>query len=305
MDDNHIPTLRESEHEWATRLMKVLLPHMNDGIYAMFKEAQDICKKSDEPEKYLITFQHILSRISKWNNEIIQKETLRIIERSACKYMEDLLTCVHVAHLKILTSIRTGKTQKKVEINIPKLSDFIHSTYTMVARELYSNVYLFDVTVSSLIVQQNKSKVLEIIRTSILNTIRDSVPVEQLLKAYLDETTDLIKEKEVVDTPKEKEKEKELRFSDKDSAITVDNTHVVIDAPKDIPTLEKIAEIRNAERKAEETDCDDKLKISEDIISITVDEDLSKPSEIKLAEVEIKPEIKKDEVIDLGIEILS
>jgi hypothetical protein len=303
MDDNHIPTLRESEHEWAHRLMRVILPHINDGIYAMFKEAQDICKKSEEPEKYLITFQHILSRISKWNNEIIQKETLRIIERSGCKYIEDLLTCVHVAHLKILTSIRTGKTQKKVEINIPKLSDFIHSTYTMVSRELYSNVYLFDTSVSSLVLQQNKNKVLDIIRTCTLNTIRDSVPVEHLLKAYLDETTDLIREKEV-EAPKEKEKEKELRFSDKDNAITTDNTHMVIDAPKDIPTLEKIAEIRNAERKAEEEEETEKLKISSDVINIVADEDLSKPFEITEI-TEIKPEIKKDEMIDLGIEILS
>ena len=64
MDDNHIPTLRESEHEWAHRLMRVILPHINDGIYAMFKEAQDICKKSEEPEKYLITFSMVIGAIS-------------------------------------------------------------------------------------------------------------------------------------------------------------------------------------------------------------------------------------------------
>jgi GTP:adenosylcobinamide-phosphate guanylyltransferase len=302
MDDNNISMVRESEHEWGHRLMRVILPHINDGIFAMFKESQDICKKSDEPEKYLITFQHILSRVSKWNNEIIQKETLRIIERSGCKYIEDLLTCVHVAHLKILTAIRTGKAQKKVEINIPKLSDFIHSAYTMISRELYTNIYLFDTSVSTLIIQQNKSKVLDIIRSCILNTIRDNVPVEHLLKAYLDETTDLIKEKEV-EIPKEKEKEKELRFSDKDDAITIDNTREVIDAPKDIPTLEKIAEIRNAERKAEEAaEADEeKIKILDDDVKITF-EDLSAPTEVK---PEVKPEIKQDDIIDLGIEILA
>jgi len=301
MDDNNISMLRESEHEWGNRLMRVILPHINDGIFAMFKESQDICKRSEEPEKYLITFQHILSRVSKWNNEIIQKETLRIIERSGCKYIEDLLTCVHVAHLKILTAIRTGKAQKKVEINIPKLSDFIHSSYTMISRELYTNIYLFDTSVSTLIIQQNKSKVLDIIRSCILNTIRDNVPVEHLLKAYLDETTDLIKEKEV-EIPKEKEKEKELRFSDKDDAITIDNTREVIDAPKDIPTLEKIAEIRNAERKAEEEpkESEDKIKILGDDVQVLF-EDLSAPTEIK---PEIT-EIKKDDIIDLGIEILT
>jgi hypothetical protein len=68
----------------------------------------------------------------------------------------------------------------------------------------------------------------------------------------------LIKEKEV----KEEVKSKELRFSDKDSAITTDNVEEVIQAPKDIPTLEKISEQRNLQRKAEEEDDIDLLLLS-------------------------------------------
>jgi len=298
MDDNHVPSLRESQHEWAVRLMRIILPHMNDGIYAMFKESQEICKKADETEKYLMTFQNILSRVPKWNNEIIQKEVIRIVEKSGCSYIEDLITCVHIAHLKILTSIRTGKTQKKVDINIPKMGDFIHRAYVAIARELYSNVYLFDTSVTSLVVQQNKNKVLEIIQTAILNTIRDSIPVDQLLKAYLDETTDLIKEKEV-----KEEKSKELRFSDKDSAITIDNKEETIDAPKDIPTLEKISEQRNLERKQQEKEeeDEDKIKILDENIPLDI-EDLTKPLVIG----EKKEDVKiSDDAPALSFEILN
>ena len=297
MDDNHVPTLQTSQQEWAFRLTRVIHPLLYEGIQAMFQEAVGICKQSDEEDKYLMTFQNILSRIPKWNEEIIKKETSRIIEKSGCSYLEDLLTCVHIAQLKILSSIRTGKSQKKVEIDIPKLNGFIHKVYIHISRELYANVYLFEKGISPLVFQQNRSRVNEIIKESILNAIRDSIPVEQLLRAYLDETTDFMKE-----VPKEEPKvEKELKFSNQDSAITVNNEAMVIEAPKDVDTLEKIAEQRNIQRKVEEAAEaeEDKVKISDEVVIIDVEELAPVKVEIEL------PKEKKEPEIDLGIEILA
>jgi len=296
MDDNHVPTLQTSQQEWAFRLTRVIHPLLYEGIQAMFQEAVGICKQSDEEDKYLMTFQNILARIPKWNEEIVKKETARIIEKSGCSYLEDLLTCVHIAQLKILSSIRTGKSQKKVEIDIPKLNGFVHKVYIHISRELYANVYLFEKGISPLVFQQNRSKVNEIIKEAILNAIRDSIPVEQLLRAYLDETTDFMKE-----VPKEEPKvEKELKFSNQDSAISVNNEAMVIEAPKDVDTLEKIAEQRNIQRKAEEAAEaeEDKVKISDEVVIIDVEE-------LTPVKVEEKKEEKKEPEIDLGIEILS
>ena len=296
MDDNHVPTLQTSQQEWALRLSRVIHPLLYEGIQAMFQEAVGICKQSEEEDKYLMTFQNILARIPKWNEEIVKKETARIIEKSGCSYLEDLLTCVHIAQLKILSSIRTGKSQKKVEIDIPKLNGFVHKVYIHISRELYANVYLFEKGISPLVFQQNRSKVNEIIKESILNAIRDSIPVEQLLRAYLDETTDFMKE-----VPKEEPKvEKELKFSNQDSAISVNNEAMVIEAPKDVDTLEKIAEQRNIQRKAEEAAeaAEDKVKISDEVVIIDVEE-------LTPVKVEELPKEKKEPEIDLGIEILS
>jgi hypothetical protein len=294
MDDNHVPTLQTSQQEWAIRLSRVIHPLLYEGIQAMFQEAVGICKQSDEEDKYLMTFQNILARIPKWNEEIVKKETSRIIEKSGCSYLEDLLTCVHIAQLKILSSIRTGKSQKKVEIDIPKLNGFVHKVYIHISRELYAKMYLFEKGVAPLVFQQNRSQVNEIIKEAILNAIRDSIPVEQLLRAYLDETTDFMKE-----VPKEEPKvEKELKFSNQDSAITVNNEAMVIEAPKDVDTLEKIAEQRNIQRKAEEAE-EDKVKISDEVVIIDVEE----LTPVKV-EKETKEE-KKEPEIDLGIEILS
>ena len=296
MDDNHVPTLHDSQHEWAIRLTRIIHPLIYEGIQGMFQESVAICKQSDENEKYLMTFQNILSRIPKWNEEIVKKETARIVERSGCSYLEDLLTCVHIAQLKILSSIRTGKAQKKVEIDIPKLSAFVHKVYIYLSRDLYATVYLFETGVPPLVFQQNRSKINDTIHAAMLNVIREGIPIEKLLRAYLDETTDLIKEKEV------KEEKKGISFSDKDNAITVNNEPLVIDAPKDIPTLEKISEVRNLERKAmEEEEESDKLKISDDNVIIDVD-DLNRPApkpEPALTPVEI------DIPVDLDIQILN
>ena len=295
MDDNHVPTLQTSQQEWAIRLSRVIQPLLYEGIQAMFQEAVGICKQSDEEDKYLMTFQNILARIPKWNEEIVKKETSRIIEKSGCSYLEDLLTCVHIAQLKILSSIRTGKSQKKVEIDIPKLNGFVHKVYIHISRELYAKMYLFEKGVAPLVFQQNRSQVNEIIKEAILNAIRDSIPVEQLLRAYLDETTDFMKE-----VPKEEPKvEKELKFSNQDSAITVNNEAMVIEAPKDVDTLEKIAEQRNIQRKAEEAAEaeEDKVKISDEVVIIDVEELTPVKVEIKLPE--------KEPEIDLGIEILA
>ena len=297
MDDNHVPTLQTSQQEWAIRLSRVIHPLLYEGIQAMFQEAVGICKQSEEEDKYLMTFQNILARIPKWNEEIVKKETSRIIEKSGCSYLEDLLTCVHIAQLKILSSIRTGKSQKKVEIDIPKLNGFVHKVYIHISRELYAKMYLFEKGVAPLVFQQNRSQVNEIIKEAILNAIRDSIPVEQLLRAYLDETTDFMKE-----VPKEEPKvEKELKFSNQDSAITVNNEAMVIEAPKDVDTLEKIAEQRNIQRKAEEAAEaeEDKVKISDEVVIIDVEELAPVKVEIEL------PKEKKEPEIDLGIEILA
>ena len=45
--------------------------------------------------EYLMTFQNLLACL-KWNNEGIEEECKRIIEKSGCNYLEDLSTCVAV-----------------------------------------------------------------------------------------------------------------------------------------------------------------------------------------------------------------
>lgn len=210
MDDFDISSLQESKNEWAARLVNVLTPLINEGLHSIFDEAWNLCEENDEEDKYLMTFQNFLSRIPKWNPTIIDEETKRIVTSSGCSYLTDLITCVHVIQLKVLTCVRVGQKQKKINIDIPKLNDFIHKIYINVARKVYTNAYLFEKYVAPLAQQKNNRELEIIIKESVLNAIRDSIPIENILRAYMDETfeDDIIEQtEEVVTKPIEEETE--------------------------------------------------------------------------------------------------
>jgi len=206
MDDNNITTLTEAQYEWALRLVNILSPLIHEGVQSIFNESWSMCEKEDELDKYLMTFQNLLSRVPQWNESIIETEVDRIVEKSGCTYLEDLLSCVHIVHLKILTTIRTGKTQKKIDIDIPKLNHFIHKIYINSSRSLYTRVYLFEKDVPPLTYQRNRADLGELIKQSIMDVVRDSIPVDVLLRAYLDESTDLVGTVKEPEAVKEEEK---------------------------------------------------------------------------------------------------
>ena len=206
MDDYSLSTIIESKNEWCARLTNTLTPCIIEGIRSVFNEAYNVCQENDEESKYLMTFQNFLNNIPKWSSEIIEHEKQRIITSSACNYLEDLLSCVHISQLKSLTSSRVGLKQKKINIDIPDLCKFIHRTYINVARKVYVNIYLFEKNIKPLQIQKNNRDLELIVKECILNTIRESIPIEHILQMYLDETqeTDVeVEEKKEIVTDKE------------------------------------------------------------------------------------------------------
>jgi hypothetical protein len=204
MDDFVISNLNEARNEWCARLVSIFTPLIIDGIRSIFNESWKMCHENDEVNKYLMTFQNLLSRVPKWNTVIIEEERKRIVERSGCNYLEDLITCVHIIQLKVLTSIRVGNKQKKIDITIPKLDAFIHKVYIHVARKVYVNVYLFEKTALPLQVQKHNRELELIVQECILMAIRESIPTESIIRAYMDESVEQEEEVIIEDIPEEK-----------------------------------------------------------------------------------------------------
>lgn len=325
MDDFVISNLNESRNEWCSRLISIFTPLVNEGIRSIFKEAWDVCVNEDEANKYLMTFQNYLSRIPKWNNDIIANERDRIVDRSKCNYLEDLVTCVHIIQLKILTCIRVGNKQKQIDISIPKLDDFVHKIYIHTARKLYSNVYLFERNISPLQQQKNNREMEVIIQECILTAIRDSIPTEEIIRAYMDESVEQeeeviienIEEKEEEKLVAEEEKEKvkdeknedtvpevvptiqdkddnevvtRLTFNDIDSIL--DENDVKKEEPRSMDDLNNISITKAMESYSDDED-DEKIQIMDEPISLTDFEELDDPF------------AKKDEIVLDGVEVLG
>lgn len=299
MDDFNVSSLHESKNEWGARLLTILTPLIIEGFKSIFEESYKLCKDNNETDKYLMTFQNFITRIPKWNSTIIETEKKRIIDRSGCSYLEELVTCIHIIQLKLLTAMRVGQKQKKIDINIPKLDDFIHKCYINVARKMYKNVYLFELNCPPLQIQKHNRELEIIIQECILNAVRDSIPVESILRAYMDETVeeDVIEEikEQIIDAPTTTPSEKQaifegkenvnssLKFNDVDSVISKNGKEELIEAPKTIERLEEISALRNIQRKIEEEEEDEKLKISnEEVFLNNLDFQVMDPPEIKL-----------------------
>lgn len=324
MDDFVISNLHESRNEWCSRLVSIMTPLVEEGLRSIFDEAWKICVDSDEMNKYLMTFQNLISRIPKWNEVIIEEERKRIIERSGCNYLEDLITCVHIIQLKVLTCIRVGNKQKKIDIAIPKLDPFIHRIYIQTARKVYQNVYLFEKNIAPMAIQKNARELELIIQEAVMNTIRESVPTEAIIRAYMDEneeqeeevTIEAIEEPEISSKEEEKEKEKEkeeedaepitmtpviknlndekvvtkLTFNDLDSAMSSDNKEEIIKAPKTLERLEDISVSRSLERKMmedEDDDDDDRIQIHTDTMDLTGFDVLDEPNKTDIESANI------------------
>jgi hypothetical protein len=310
MDDFSVASLTESQNEWCARLVHILTPLIIDGFKSIFDEAFKLCKENDELDKYLMTFQNFIGRVPKWNPSMIEEEKQRIIDKSCCGYLEELVTCVHIIKLKALTCVRVGQRQKKIDINVPPLSEFIHKIYINGARKIYTNVYLFEKNVPPLQTQKNNRELEMLIKECILITIRDSIPVENLLKAYMDETqeTDVVVEEHVEEIEEEiphipapstsdvvsnVETEK-IKFNPIDSAFHVNGNTEQVEAPKDIDALERKSNEYFARRKQEEDEeeDEDKLQIGGDIDLEGLDVfDFDKSSETRNSEPLIDVEI--------------
>jgi hypothetical protein len=255
MDDYSVSSLQESRNEWCVRLINILTPLVKEGFKSIFDESYKLCVDNDELEKYLMTFQNFLGRIPKWNPTIVEEETNRIIEKSNCGYLNDLISCVHIIQLKSLTCMRVGNKQKKIDIDVPSLTDFIHKVYINGARKLYTNIYLFEKNISPLQVQKHNRELEMIIREQILNSIRDNIPIENILKVYLDETIEddvqIEETEEIISTePVEEElnEDKDDNEDNNDNEDTDENEDKSIDnkiqkleiAPLDNSTNERI-----------------------------------------------------------------
>jgi len=172
--------LLEVKHEYSRQLCNLLVPVMYEGIHSIYTEATK--NKKDTPMKI---FQILLSRIPQWNQHIITNEYQRILNKTQCDFIADLITAVFISHAKILSSVKSKKKSKTLNLKVPNGDYFIHKAYIECARHFWKNPYLFCDNISTIEYQRNMREAESIIEQSINETVRKLLPVKNILQQYI------------------------------------------------------------------------------------------------------------------------
>jgi hypothetical protein len=174
----------EAKGEYTKQLTLFIVPAFHKFFMDLLRQASE-----EEPntKKQLWKFQEKLSQIPEWNLDKVQKEVSKLISDIPCDYLEELITAVFIAHTKVLTAIRIGNKNKRVQITIPKLEHFLHRALSESSRLLWSSAYLFHNDLSAIEKQKNHRQIEQLLHEGIAQAIRGLLPVKNILKDYITE----------------------------------------------------------------------------------------------------------------------
>jgi hypothetical protein len=174
----------EAKGEYTKQLSLFIVPAFHRFFMELLQQAT---QEEPQVKRQLWKFQELLSQIPEWNLDKVQRETGKIIHDIQCDYLEELVTAVFIAHTKVLTAIRVGNKNKRVQITIPKLDHFIHRALTETSRLLWSSAYLFHNDMSPIEKQKNHRQIEQLLHEGVAQAIRSLLPVKNILKDYLAE----------------------------------------------------------------------------------------------------------------------
>jgi hypothetical protein len=181
--------LVDAKNEYTKLLTSYLTPCITEGFISLYDDAKNEKEEKRKDSRYddyseIQIFQDFIKKIPKWNQDIIDKESDRIINRSKCDWLDRLLYGVFVSNAKVLSIVRIQpKKDDKMRLKIPKLRNFIHRCYIECGRELYKVAYLFDdEDITSIEKQKNVRDINSIVRDGVIEAVRKLLPIQDILK---------------------------------------------------------------------------------------------------------------------------
>jgi hypothetical protein len=181
--------LVDAKNEYTKLLTSYLTPCITEGFISLYEDAKNEKEEKRNDSRYddyseIQIFQDFIKKIPKWNQDIIDKESDRIIQRSKCDWLDRLLYGVFVSNAKVLSIVRIQpKNNDKMKLKIPKLRNFIHKCYVECGRELYKVAYLFDdEDITSIEKQKNVRDINSIVREGVIEAVRKLLPIQDILK---------------------------------------------------------------------------------------------------------------------------
>lgn len=174
-----------AKKEFTTLLILNLYPSIYQGLRSIWDDA----KRTSPPKQVYDNFQERLTKVRKWNHDIISSEYSRIVKNLKGDWnLEDLIKKIFVVNTQILASTNGSQT-KQIKVKVPKGENFLHCCYKETARAFYEHPLLFEdrpITISRIEMSKNLQKAYKIIMNCIEMAILNLLPMNSLLKESYD-----------------------------------------------------------------------------------------------------------------------
>ena len=168
--------LVEAKREYMGQMCIIMTP----GMIEVFNDLYNESVKLSKGRKTLLMFQQLLKEVPNWSNAMSQKHCDNITNR--CSWYNDLLVAVFVACTKILSAVRLRNDNKKISLKVPSNEVFIQTCYNNVARDIYKDPYIFHEEQNEYV---RDDRLTERINMCIENTVKQLIPVQQILQTYM------------------------------------------------------------------------------------------------------------------------
>lgn len=186
MKDSSDGVLVEAKQEYTKQLCNILNPVVYETIFNIYT---DVVSNTENMNNLLIEFQEALKQVPKWNADVISEQVNTILE--TCSFFNDLLSVVFLSNVKILTAVRMNKNgKKKVKVTVPSNEKFIHDIFKNVAKNIYNDPYLFSLKRYNGHVTNNIREVFDLIELTIIDTIRNALPFQNIIESYINQDDD-------------------------------------------------------------------------------------------------------------------
>ena len=164
------PLLVDAKKEYTVQLADLLTPYVMNTVARIYENSK----------KKTAAFRELLRGVPNWNASGIEERTNEIERRNP--QLADLIAACCVSYTKVLGSIRLNPSQhSNVRIALPQTSAFVHSVYVYVAKEFFYDPKL---------VFADRHVKATLMTSAVEESIRQHVPIQQLLKAYLSVAVD-------------------------------------------------------------------------------------------------------------------
>jgi hypothetical protein len=176
--------LLDTRNEYIEHIQDIIAIPLSKRIYEIWCDCSKIKGSIKEFQKELI-------QIKKWNNNIIYEEYKKIIKKTKCKYLPDLIKMIIITTIKI--KIYEYKDQfNNIKIKIPLAEDFIHKCYINISIFSWKNAYLFNnKNIKDSEYQNNLNIIEENIRIIIKKTFRDFIPFDDIFQQIQENIEDI------------------------------------------------------------------------------------------------------------------